>query len=117
MATPTNVVDPSIVTEQHLRLKAHGEFKLVELTRSRKRKFRAAMDALEKLDGDETDEGELESVRQIGLAIEATTEGSDGVAEKLVADYENDQISDGFLARSLQSVMKWEQAQQQLGND
>lgn len=116
MATPTNVVDPSIVTEQYIRLGSHGEFKLVELTRSRKRKFRAAMDELEKLDGDETDEGEIASVRQIGLAIEATTEDSDGIAEKLVDDYEQDRISDGFLARSLKSVMSWEQDQQQLGN-
>ena len=111
----TNVYDPSIVSDEHIKLGEHGDFKLVELTRSRKRKFRDAMKELEKLESDETDEGELESVRYIGLAIEATTEGSDGIADKLRDDYEADRITDGFLARALKQTIGWAEDQQRLG--
>lgn len=116
MAT-RNVYDASLVNEEFVKVGDHGEFKLVELTRSRKRTFRDAMKWLEAQDQDAepTDEQELEAAERIGDAIAAATEGSEGLGAKLRAAYEDDKISDATLARALARVISWSEEQQQVG--
>lgn len=113
------VYDVSIVTEAYLKIGDLGEYRLTELTRSRKRKYREAMTWLEQnehLDAfDVSEEDEIKAIHHVGLAIEAATTHSDGLADKIVEAYKDDKLADASIGRALERVISWSEEQKVVG--
>lgn len=110
--------DPTVVDEATINLGKFGKPKLKELNGPRKRKYREHFKALDAIDdNDESEESELASIGHIGGILEAVTDVEEGLADKLVQAWKDgdEDVTDGFLARSLKMALTWAKEQQGLG--
>lgn len=86
------------------------EFKLVELTRSRRKKFREAVAGIN--DAPEDSEDDDHGVKLVAQAIAACVE-SEEIEGLLLDAWMSDSISEAAVGRLFQAVMDWEDGEVQ----